>query len=86
MAKRGHKVKVVERKLGRIGAYGVATKSANLIELDPRMSERRRLTILVHEALHLARWDMTEREVTAIAPKIGKVLWQQGYRRTHFDT
>ena len=82
MPRRPRKVKVVERKLGRIGAYGAATISANLIELDPRMSERRRLTILVHEALHLAKWEMSEREVTRIAPKIGKVLWSQGYRRT----
>ena len=82
MPRRPRKVKVVERKLGRIGAYGMATLAQNLIELDPRMTERRRLTILVHEAIHLARWDLTEREVTKLAPKIGKVLWQQGYRRT----
>lgn len=82
MSRRRPKVKVVERKLGHIGAYGAATLQRNLIELDPRMSERRRLTILVHEALHLAKWEMTEREVTRIAPKIGKVLWEQGYRRT----
>ena len=82
MPRRPRKVKVVEKKLGRIGAYGLACLQDNVIELDPRMSERRRLTILIHEAIHLGRWDMTEREVTKLAPKIGKVLWQQGYRRT----
>lgn len=52
-----------------------------VIEVDPRLSEKRRVTVIVHEALHLADWDLSESRVTAIAPKIAKVLWDHGYRR-----
>ena len=81
MKARRKKIKVVERKLGRIGAYGTASLVNRTIELDPRMTPRRRLTILVHEALHIADWDLAERKVTRIAQRIGNVLWSQGYRR-----
>lgn len=75
------KIKVVERKLGREVAWGQADNLAKVIEVDPRLSEKRRLTVLIHEAAHLADWDLSESRVTAMAPKIAKVLWEQGYRR-----
>lgn len=75
------KIKVIERKLGREVAWGQADNLHKVIEVDPRLSEKHRLTVIVHESLHLADWDLSESSVTAIAPKIAKVLWEQGYRR-----
>lgn len=84
MPRRPRKIKVIETKLGRVGkhgAYGRASVFYNTIEIDPRMTERKRIAILVHEALHIADWEMPEKKVDIISKKIGKVLWDQGYRR-----
>ena len=83
MSIRRKKIKVIERKLGREAAWGQACITDRVIEIDPRVqNERRRLTVLIHEAIHLADWDLSEKRVTDIAPKVCKVLWDQGYRRT----
>lgn len=75
------KVKVIEKKLGREVAWGQADNLNKVIEVDPRLTEARRLTVLIHEAIHLADWNLSESHVTRLAPKVAKVLWQQGYRR-----
>ena len=38
-------IKVRERKLGREHAYGLAWKEERLAEIDPRLSERDRLSL-----------------------------------------
>lgn len=80
------RIKVIERKLGQEKAWGVATFPA-LIELDSRLNEpgngSRRLVYLIHEALHLAKWDLPEAEVKRISTEIGEVLWRDGYRRVN---
>lgn len=75
------KVKIVERKLLREKADGQADNIKKVIEIDPRVSEDRRMVVLVHEALHLADWDMPEEKVTKLAEFVGPVLWKHGYRR-----
>ena len=76
------KVKILERKLRREGADGQADLIHKTIEIDPRVSEERRCVVLVHEALHLADWDLPEEKVTALAEFVGPILWRHGYRRT----
>lgn len=75
------KVKIIERKLRREGADGQADNIHKTIEIDPRVSEERRMVVMVHEALHLADWDMPEEKVTTMAEFIGPILWKHGYRR-----
>lgn len=61
---------------------GLACKADNTIEIDPQIaSERAALEVMVHEALHLADWKMTERKVKFRARYIAEVLWAQGYRK-----
>lgn len=61
---------------------GLACKADNTIEIDPQIaSERAALEVMVHEALHLADWKMTERKVKFRAKYIAEVLWAQGYRK-----
>jgi len=74
------KVKIVERKLMRERAWGTFDESG-LIELDERLSESDRLTILCHEGAHLADNGLTEKQVCRIGKILGGLLWNQGYRR-----
>ena len=76
------KVKIVTRKLGRERAWGQHEGgSPSVIELDSRLTTRRRLTVLVHESLHEADPDMPEWKVTRMAPKIAEILWTDNWRR-----
>jgi hypothetical protein len=62
---------------------GLACKKDNTIELDPDIAtERERLRVTVHEALHLGQWSLPEKKVDRISRLITDVLWSQGYRRT----
>jgi hypothetical protein len=74
------KVKIVERKLGQERAWGTSDEKG-LIELDPRLPEADRLTILVHEALHVAGPELTEEQVCRLGKAVGPIIWGQGYRR-----
>jgi beta-lactamase regulating signal transducer with metallopeptidase domain len=79
---RRKKIVVRDRKLGRENVFGQAW-SDGLIELDSRMTPRRRLTILIHEVLHIAQPKMSESAVERTAALIGKHVWKDGYRRTY---
>lgn len=60
---------------------GLACKSDNTIEIDPNLWPQKRLEVVIHEALHLADWSMSERKVKYRAKYIADVLWRQGYRK-----
>jgi len=81
--KRAKKVKVIWRPLGKEQAWGQATTDpANpVIEIDPRLSPRRELEVLAHEALHIAFPEMSEKEVDRAGKVVSAVLWQENYRR-----
>lgn len=62
--------------------WGLAVYSKNpVIELDKTLKGFNHLTILVHEALHIAFPKMREDEVRRNAKVMASVLWSQGYRR-----
>jgi hypothetical protein len=75
------RVKITERKLHRHKADGLAWVGGGLVELDPRMTERYRLEVLVHELLHHMHPEWVEEEVERHGEWLGKILWRQGYRR-----
>jgi hypothetical protein len=80
MGKKPKVPKVIVRPLpGDIA--GLACKKDNTIELDPNITERERLRVTVHEALHLGEWSLPEKKVDRISRLIADVLWKQGYRR-----
>ena len=75
---------IQERKLGREGAHGQAVNFDTdnpLIEIDPKLVGRDRLTITVHEAMHVAFPTMSERQVIRAGKLISAVLWAENYRR-----
>ena len=75
-------IKVRERKLGREHAYGLAWKEERLAEIDPRLSERDRLSTLVHELIHLVCPELIEEEVARRSDEMWEVLWKDGWRGT----
>jgi hypothetical protein len=85
MAKRrNQKPIIVEKKLGREQAYGQVwgwMDDNPLIEIDPRLKNKERMIILIHEAIHVAFPHMTERQVIRAGKLVGSVLWMENYRR-----
>ena len=81
--KRKKAVKVVDAKLGRHRCIGLAIEEdgKQTIVVDPRQPEKERLNTLIHEAIHLADFDIPEAKVIRLANKAAEVVWQQGYRR-----
>lgn len=79
------KVKVVWRPLGKERAWGQAETDASrpVIEIDPRLSAKRELETLCHEAIHVAFPDMPEKAVDRAGKVVSDVLWSQNFRRVH---
>ena len=82
--KRKKVVKVVVAKLGRQRCIGLAIEEdgKQTIVVDPRQPEKEKLNTLIHEAIHLADFDIPEAKVIRLANKAAEVLWKQGYRKT----
>ena len=74
-------MEVVTKKLGRERSWGLAHIDERLIVLDSRLSKKKHLEILIHEALHLLNDDWSETKVLRQSKKLTKVLWDQGYRK-----
>lgn len=80
MAKTKKILPVKERKLGREYAFGQVHENG-LIEIDPRQSPKSYLDTLVHEALHIACPELSERQVLKRAKIIRDILWDNNYRK-----
>jgi hypothetical protein len=73
-----------ERKLGREQAHGQVHEPASdnpLIEIDERLRGLDRLTIVTHEAIHVAMPTLSERGVIRVSKLVASVLWADNYRR-----
>lgn len=77
----GTKIRVVEKRLGRERAMGQAIHGENVVEVDPRQHPREYLDTVIHEVLHLAHPDFSERQVCITSRKISTALWRLNYRR-----
>lgn len=73
--------KVVTRKLGREKALGQAFAGENFLEIDSRLRSRRRLTIMIHEMIHLEFPDIPETKVDRASIVMANTLWKDGYRK-----
>ena len=71
--------KIRERKLGRERADG--QQEPGLIEVDPRLTAKRRLLVVVHECLHEVAPEWEEERVEEAAEVISSVLWTDRWRR-----
>jgi hypothetical protein len=76
-----NKIKLVERKLGREKALGMAHQKENIIEICTNQSSKERLDTVIHETLHLLNPNMSEKLVNSYANRIAKVLWKDNWRK-----
>lgn len=79
-------MKVVYRKLGKEKAWGQALIDENIIEIDPRLRARKKMQILIHEALHILNPEWSESKVIEQSTKLAKLLWSQHYREVDLKT
>jgi hypothetical protein len=77
------KVKIIERKLGREGAVGLAHFDENLVEIDPRQDAYEWMETIIHERMHLMFPKMSEKQITIKSHDLAKFLWDLHFRRTY---
>lgn len=77
--------KVIESKLGRNKAWGMAHTDDNVIEIDARLKGRKKMEIIIHEAMHLLNPKFTEKEVIRQSKKLCLTLWDLHYRQVDND-
>lgn len=75
------KPKVIQRKLGRQKALGIADDKKHIILIDPRQKSKQFLGTLIHEKLHLIFPDWSETKVLKIERELKNFLWDNGYRK-----
>jgi hypothetical protein len=73
------KIKVVYQKLGRERAYGIADDDT--VYVDPRLTGKKQLEIIVHESLHVLWPEADEEEIERKAIILTNTLWYEHYRR-----
>lgn len=76
------RVRIVEEDLGKERAWGMCFYSKALIKIHPFQPEESRLDTLVHELLHMACPDWSEKKISRYATFLAKELWKDGYRRS----
>lgn len=76
---------VVYRKLLRRNAVGLVEDGDDTIYIDPRLKGRKKMEILIHEALHILFPKMTEKAVIENSVELTKMLWAEGYRQADHD-
>lgn len=77
------KIKVVNKKLGRENAWGQTDCYSGVIEIDPRLSSRKHMEVVIHESLHVLFPKLSETEVLLKSKKLTTVLWGENYRKIH---
>jgi hypothetical protein len=70
-----------EGKLGRKKVLGLADNTNQTITLEERLDHDSRLSVLVHELLHIAFPYMAEAEVERAEQVIAPSLIKEGYKR-----
>ena len=78
---RKKKIRIIEKKLGRERAWGQRESGDNRIQIDPRLKSQRRMTIVLHEALHVLFPKMSETLVDKTSIELSRLLWSDRYRR-----
>lgn len=73
--------RVKYKKLGKEKVYGLAHHDGDIIEMDVRLTGKKHMEILIHEALHLLWAEAEEDEIEEKAIKLTNTLWRQKYRR-----
>jgi hypothetical protein len=73
-------IKVLYRKLGKEKALGLAYKEARTIHIDIRLKGLEKLTVLIHEIMHVQQPGWPEIRVEGNAKELAAVLWENNIR------
>jgi len=76
-------MKLVYRKLKRELAVGMC--HWDYIELDPRLTGRKHLEILLHEMVHYWFPELSEEDVVKASVDMCRTMWEDGYRKVDND-
>ncbi len=74
-------IKVIRKKLGKQRLWGEADYHDDSILLDVSLHGKKEMEILIHEAIHIIRKDVTEEETERISIELTHLLWDQGFRK-----
>ena len=75
------RIKLEDKKLGRERNDGQAIFADKKIEIDPRLSTKSRLNIVLHEGIHILDPNLPELKVRAYANRVSDLLWRDRWRR-----
>ena len=75
------KIEVIDKKLGREKAYGLAYSGDMRIVVEERQDSKDYLDTLVHEMLHCIAPKWGEKRVTETANEMTRIIWSKNYRR-----
>jgi hypothetical protein len=75
------RIKLEDKKLGRERNDGQAIFADKKIEIDPRLSTKARLNIVLHEGIHILDPNLPELKVRAYANRLSDLLWRDRWRR-----
>jgi hypothetical protein len=75
------RIKLEDKKLGRERNDGQAIFADKKIEIDPRLSVKSRLNIVLHEGIHILDPNLPELKVRAYANRLSDLLWRDRWRR-----
>ena len=81
MARPRKKIKVIDKKLGREKAYGLAYSSEMEVVIEERQNSKDYLDTLIHEMLHCFAPKWGEKRVADTANEMTRVIWEKKYRR-----
>ena len=81
MARPRKKIKVIDKKLGREKAYGLAYSAEMEVVIEERQNSKDYLDTLIHEMLHCFAPKWGEKRVADTANEMTRVIWEKKYRR-----
>ena len=79
------RIKIKEARLGsRLLGEAIKCGDSYTIRISSSHgTEKSRMNTVVHEALHVGDFDLTEAHVRRLTSVVTEVLWREGYRRTN---
>jgi hypothetical protein len=73
-------IKIFYRKLGKEQALGLAFKDTRVIHIDSRLQGLEKLTVLIHEIMHVQQPKWAEIKVEGNAKELAQLLWENKIR------
>lgn len=80
MARKNKKIEIFHEKLGRQKVSGLAYTEDNKIVIEERLFGKEYFATAIHESLHMALPELSEKKVVHAEKVIINILWDMGFR------